>query len=68
MTRKHLWAPWRHPYISRAGRAPVSSGCLFCEKGKSRQDEKNLVVIRGRFGYSMLNLFPYNNGHLMVAP
>lgn len=70
MTRKQLWAPWRRPYIARAERWAGKSGssCLFCKMGKSRQDVRNLVVTRGRLGFCLLNLFPYNNGHLLVAP
>lgn len=68
MIQKRLWAPWRQPYIQRPASAGGSLGCLFCEKGKSRQDVRNLVVTRGRYSFCLLNLFPYNNGHLMVAP
>lgn len=66
---KRLWAPWRQRYLARVGgsRSP-SSGCLFCRKGRSRRDAADLVLERGVYGFSLLNLFPYNNGHLMVAP
>ena len=67
MNPKRLWAPWRQPYITRSVRGPASS-CIFCSKGKSRQDTQNLIVTRGRFAFSILNLFPYNTGHLMVTP
>lgn len=68
MNPKRLWAPWRQPYISHIGRSRPSAGCLFCKIGKSRQDVQNLVVMRGPYGFTLLNLFPYNNGHLMAAP
>lgn len=68
MTQERLWAPWRQPYIARAVRPRASSVCLFCSIGKSSQDARNLVVTRGRFTFTLLNLFPYNNGHLMVTP
>ena len=42
--------------------------CLFCDKSNSGKDEENLVVHRGEFSYVLLNLYPYNNGHLMIAP
>lgn len=63
-----LWAPWRQPYIAKAVRSSQGRGCLFCRKSVSRSDRKNLVLTRGVHAFSMLNLFPYNNGHLMVAP
>ena len=68
MTSKRLWAPWRQPYLVYARRRARFPGCLFCEKGKSRQDQRNLVITRGRYAFCLLNLFPYNNGHLMAAP
>ena len=42
--------------------------CLFCDKSNIGQDEDNLVVYRGEFSYVLMNLYPYNNGHLMIAP
>mgnify|MGYP001395303266 FL=1 len=42
--------------------------CLFCDKSNIGKDEDNLVVHRGDLSYVLLNLYPYNNGHLMVAP
>jgi len=68
--RKRLWAPWRLAYIAgaRKGKKSKKLKCLFCEKGKSKPGARNLVVVRGRHGFCMLNLFPYNNGHMLVAP
>jgi ATP adenylyltransferase len=61
-----IWAPWRMQYIGRArdGEEP----CVLCEKPKQADDRVNLVLLRGRSNYVMLNLYPYNPGHLMVAP
>jgi ATP adenylyltransferase len=59
-----LWAPWRMTYI-RAARGP--SGCLFCRVRRSRTDRGNLVLARRPHALLMLNRFPYNPGHLMVA-
>ena len=57
-----LWAPWRSKYInSKKGKA-----CIFCRALKTRG--RNYVVSRSRHSIVMLNLFPYNNGHLLVAP
>jgi ATP adenylyltransferase len=61
----HLWAPWRMPYLR--GDEPLSEDCLFCTKLQSEDAEAH-VVHRGRRCYVMLNRFPYNSGHLMIAP
>jgi len=61
---KQLWAPWRKRYIEQG----TPGGCIFCDKAKERADRKNRIVIRTATCFSMLNLFPYNGGHLMVAP
>lgn len=62
-----LWAPWRQTYITRTQKG-ASSSCLFCAKGRSRADARNLVIARGPLAFTLLNLFPYNNGHLLIAP
>lgn len=61
----HLWSPWRYRYIT--GGAPAG-GCVFCLKAADGHDEENLVVARGRHNYALLNLYPYTNGHLLIAP
>jgi ATP adenylyltransferase len=58
-----LWAPWRIKYVSGKNKA-----CIFCRALKSRRDKANFVLERGEHAFSLLNLFPYNNGHAMVAP
>lgn len=64
--RGRLWAPWRMEYIKSVGN--TSKACIFCEKVKEGDDEKSLVVYRGNEAFVLLNAYPYNNGHLMVAP
>jgi ATP adenylyltransferase len=59
-----LWAPWRSVYIGK----DHGSECIFCEKLNSREDEANHVVARGDKTFVIMNIFPYNNGHLLVAP
>jgi ATP adenylyltransferase len=59
-----LWAPWRMTYIKDAHEP---TGCLFCRVWKSKADRKNLVLARGEHALLMLNRYPYNTGHLMVA-
>lgn len=61
-----LWAPWRQQFIYNHREKPRS--CLFCRVKKSRQDVKNFLIERGKLSFTMLNLYPYNNGHLMVVP
>lgn len=61
----YLWSPWRYRYVQKA--AP-QGGCIFCEKATSTDDRANLIVYRGVLNYVLLNLFPYTNGHLMIAP
>lgn len=57
-----LWAPWRVKYI----RAKKQKKCIFCQGIKSEYD--SYVVLKGRYSFSMLNTFPYNNGHIMISP
>lgn len=68
MSTRRLWAPWRAAYISGARFPSEPKGCLFCRKGRLRGRRGDQVLVRGRFAFSLLNKFPYNNGHLMVAP
>jgi len=61
---RRICTPWRMKYIS----APKEQKCVFCENIKENNDEKNLILLRGDYCFVMLNLYPYNNGHLMVIP
>ena len=61
---EHLWAPWRMGFVS----AEKPKGCIFCTKPAAGDDEANQIVHRGDLVYVMLNTFPYNTGHLMIAP
>ena len=58
----HLWSPWRLPYILRGGE---DTGCIFCA---ALAENDPFIVFRGRVCFVILNLYPYNNGHLMVVP
>ena len=63
---KNLWAPWRINYIQQLSE---KSECFICEDLENPQDdEKNLVLWRTRHCVVILNRFPYNNGHLLIAP
>ena len=61
---ERLWSPWRLAYVTGAGGG--ESSCVFCDA--SRNTCPDLVLVRGRACYAILNLYPYNSGHLMVAP
>jgi len=60
-----LWAPWRKPYIESG---VETEGCILCEKPREQEDKKNFILFRGKCCFVLLNLFPYNNGHLMISP
>lgn len=59
-----LWAPWRIKYIQ----GKKTKGCIFCQKPRQKKDKLNYIITRKKHVYSLLNIFPYNNGHIMVAP
>jgi len=63
---ERLWSPWRLAYVTGAV-GGTSGPCIFCDAGdESSRDE--LVLVRSPLSYVVLNLYPYNNGHLMVVP
>jgi len=62
---EHLYTPWRSDYIH--GKTP-QEGCFFCLHQKSKNDEENLVLFRGDTSFVLLNLYPYTDGHLLIAP
>jgi ATP adenylyltransferase len=64
---ERLWTPYRMQYI-RAAVEPGADGCPFCAIPEAGDDEGLLVVRRGETVYAVLNLHPYNPGHLMVLP
>lgn len=62
-----LWAPWRHSYVATP--TPVSdAACFICGGLAGDDDRANLIVARHARAAVVLNRFPYNNGHLLVAP
>lgn len=64
-----LWAPWRLSYITSTADQPRPQGCFLCRYASDpTSDSENLVVLRGKKTLTVLNRFPYNNGHLLVAP
>ena len=61
---ERLWAPWRMQYIT----GQPENGCVFCVKPRDDNDVENLILHRGKCAFIILNAFPYNNGHLLIAP
>lgn len=59
-----LWSPWRLAYVTGTSDA---QGCVFCD-AQGSEAAAPLVLFRGKHCYVILNLYPYNNGHLMVVP
>ena len=60
-----LWAPWRIGFILKGEN---KGDCFLCRYPKENNDEANLVLYRGEKNFIILNAYPYNSGHLMVAP
>ena len=67
MASQRIWAPWRLAYVKDADK-DSGEECIFCVKPEAGDDEANLIVHRGERCFVILNLFPYTNGHLMIAP
>lgn len=64
-----LWAPWRLAYIANPRpKIEADQGCFVCQYLSQNQDRENLIVTRTPHSVVLLNRFPYNNGHLLVAP
>jgi len=61
---EELWAPWRAEYIIGS----KEKECIFCSRLKQKRDRQNLILYRGKNAFIILNRYPYNSGHLMIAP
>lgn len=62
-----LWAPWRKTYIRPENRAKKKR-CLFCDLSGQTPSSRNHVFLKSRLSFALLNLYPYNNGHVMIVP
>lgn len=62
---ERLWSPWRSEYVTRSDEG---DGCIFCDHLAADDDIDAGVLFRGEAAFVLLNAFPYNTGHLMVAP
>jgi ATP adenylyltransferase len=63
-----LWAPWRLQYVAAAQPPQDGDPCFICRGLAETRDRENLIVHRTPLSVVVLNRFPYNNGHLLVAP
>lgn len=61
---EQIWAPWRIKYIQME----KPQGCILCDKPKENDDALNYILYRGKKNFIIMNCYPYNGGHLMVAP
>lgn len=59
-----LWTPWRMDYVG----GPKTTGCIFCDKPAANDDRANLILHRGARAFIIMNLYPYNTGHVMIVP
>ncbi len=65
---ERMWSPWRSQYID-AFKEKKDDGCVFCSATKrNMEDNTSLVIHKGENVFTIMNLYPYNNGHLMVVP
>ncbi|MBU1101063.1 MAG: HIT domain-containing protein [Bacteroidetes bacterium] len=64
-----LWSPWRSQYIEAFKSDDSDAGCIFCKAVDDNiEDDNSLVVYKGEYSFIVLNLYPYNSGHLMIVP
>ncbi len=69
---EHLYAPWRSLYAKDISQAKQESTdahqCVFCSQEAEQHDQKHFILKRGKHAYVMMNLYPYNAGHLLIIP
>lgn len=63
---ERLWSPWRNEYVTTAGSS--EGGCVFCDHLAENDDAKAHILWRGAHVFVILNAYPYNTGHVMIAP
>lgn len=69
---KKIYAPWRDKYINKTAHKPnedrMEQKCVFCSQLEENKDEEYFILKRFKHTFVMLNLYPYNGGHLMILP
>jgi ATP adenylyltransferase len=64
---KRLFSPWRSIYIQTFKKPKKTGKCLFCRMAREKKDAKNFIVYRGKHAFIVMNLYPYNSGHVMIV-
>ncbi len=66
---ERMWSPWRSQYIDAFKETKEDNHCVFCSAVKENiENVKSLVIYKGKDVFTIMNLYPYNNGHLMIVP
>ena len=66
---KKLWAPWREKYIKRGNKQKENDRFLFTRLYRDKKkDKSNFIFARSQHAFAVLNIFPYNNGHVLIVP
>ncbi len=66
---RRLFSPWRSQYIaSFSEKDKADKECVLCKAYRANDDDEHFIVMRGKLCYVVMNLFPYNSGHLMIVP
>ena len=65
---ERMWAPWREAYVTGAGKGRKRETCVMCRTLRGASRRGSLVVHVAPLSFVMMNRFPYNAGHVMVAP
>jgi ATP adenylyltransferase len=67
---KHLWSPWRSKYIDTFKSPPKRKRkqSIFTRALKAGDDDAHFIVCRGKLSFVIMNLYPYNSGHIMIVP
>jgi ATP adenylyltransferase len=64
MLLKKIWAPWREVYVTQKKR----KGCFLCDEIKKKTHHQASFIVQSRLSYILLNIYPYNTGHLLISP
>lgn len=62
---ENIYAPWRKDFIEKKDK---EEGCIFCKRKELEVSPESLVIYKGKLSFILLNKYPYNNGHIMIAP
>lgn len=65
-----LWSPWRSQYIKSFSDKPSGTGCFLCDAAScsAEHEQQALLLRRSEYSFAVMNMYPYNNGHVLVSP